>query len=104
MEQLTLGLAIRALREARDISAKDLSLKAGLPEYTVSRIENGKLRLDFATAFELSFAMGTTLDELANTAKSFTSPDIVEKKEELKEVQAQLKALRADLLKHANSR
>lgn len=103
MEQHTLGLAVKALREAKGFSAKELSIKAGLPEYAVSRIENGKVRLDFATAFELSSAMDVTMDELANVAKKF-APAIIERTEELKEVRAQLKALHSELLAQANLR
>lgn len=102
MEQLTLGLAIKALRENKKLSAKELSLSAGLPEYVVSRIENGKLRLDFATAYALSSAMGVTMDELANVARSLAPSRIIEKTEELKEVRAQLKALQSELLKHTS--
>jgi transcriptional regulator with XRE-family HTH domain len=104
MEQLTLGLAVRALREASRLSAKELSIKAGLPDYTVSRIENGKMRLDFATGLALTSAMGVTMDRLAEVAKSFPTTLVTEKTEELKEVRAKLKALQSELLRHTRLR
>lgn len=100
MDQLTLGLAVRALREAKQFSAKDLSISAGLPEYAVSRIETGKIRLDFAAAFEISRALGVTLDELADVAERL-SPSVRDKKEELEGVRAQLKAIHSELLAQA---
>jgi transcriptional regulator with XRE-family HTH domain len=103
MEQFALGLAIRALRDSRKLSAKELSINAGLPDYIVSRIENGKARLDFTTALKITSALGVTMDELAIVAKNLTSTGVIEKKEELNEIRAKLKALRSELLAQATS-
>lgn len=69
-ESIKYALALKALREARGLGARELSVLAGLPDYTVSRIETGKLGLDFITAYKLTQPLGVTLDTLASTANA----------------------------------
>jgi len=66
MDSVVVGLALRKLRQKRKLTAQALSLSANLPGYTVSRIENAKLNLDFITADALVRVLGITLTELAN--------------------------------------
>lgn len=67
------SLALKSLREKQAMSAIELSKRADLPDYTVSRIENGRLNLDFATAAALMHALGVSLDSFEETASSLPS-------------------------------
>ena len=103
MDQIALGMAIRSIREKQNMSAKELSLAAGLPDYTVSRIENGNMRLEFATAAKITSALGVGMDALAAMAIKLTPKDVIVQREKLQEIRAQLKALRMEMLELANA-
>lgn len=88
------GLALRALRKRKHMSAKRLSLTAGLPDYTVSRIETGKMRLLFSQAADLTKALDVSLDELSDMCvKISASPTL----EEFKKAKARASSLRAGI-------
>jgi transcriptional regulator with XRE-family HTH domain len=92
-ETIKFGLALKALREARGWSACDLSTRAGLADYTVSRIETGKLKLDFSTAIALTEQLGVTLDLFASTAATLPSP-LIEQEMQIVQARAEVKKLR----------
>lgn len=92
-ENIKFGLALKALREARGWSACDLSKRAGLADYTVSRIETGKLNLDFSTAVMLAGQLGVTLDSLASSAAKLPSA-LIEQEAQLARAREDIKELR----------
>lgn len=87
------GLALKVLRESRSLSALELSEKAGLPSYTVSRIETGKLNLDFITAIILARQLDVSLDLIASTANNLP-PELLEQEIKLIETRKEIKELR----------
>lgn len=59
---------IRALRLAQGWSLEELATRAKLSQSTLSRIENGQRRLALDSLVTLARALGTTLDQLVETA------------------------------------
>ncbi|MFP8886297.1 helix-turn-helix domain-containing protein [Streptomyces mangrovi] len=69
---------IRALRVAQGWSLEELASRAHLSQSSLSRIENGRRRLALDQLATLARALGTTLDQLVETAADdvVTSPTI----------------------------
>lgn len=69
---------IRALRVAQGWSLEELATRANLSQSTLSRIENGRRRLALDQLVTLARALGTSLDQLVETASDdvVTSPVI----------------------------
>ncbi|WP_405494915.1 helix-turn-helix domain-containing protein [Nocardia sp. NBC_00511] len=69
---------IRALRVAQGWSLEELAIRAHLSQSTLSRIENGQRRLALDQLVTLARALGTSLDQLVETAADdiVTSPMI----------------------------
>lgn len=58
------GQRIRALRQARGLSAKDVATRAGVAQLTMSRIELGRHDAGLATVEKILTAMGYALPDL----------------------------------------
>ena len=69
------GLALRAIRESKGLSAKDLSIASDFQEYFVSRIETGKMRLFFSDASRLVKVLGVTLNDLLEKATEISGSE-----------------------------
>jgi len=65
-----LGLAIKELREARDLTQEELASRAGMTFGTVSRLESAKSAPAWATAMQLIDALGVSLPELAQAVET----------------------------------
>ena len=55
---------IREFMEKRHMNQKELALRAGVTEASISRYLNGKRRMSVETLFHISIALGTTMDGL----------------------------------------
>lgn len=86
------SLALRSLREQQGMSAVELSKRAALPDYTVSRLENGRLNLDFATAAALMRTLGVSLDYFEATASTLP-PAIIAHEQHLQHARQAVNAL-----------
>ena len=64
------GNRIRQLRQAKDLSAKDLASRAGLTASYISRIENAKVSPTVATLGRVVQAMGETFASLFEDAQA----------------------------------
>ena len=62
MSTLSVGLAIKAIREAKGMTGRELGERSGLQHYDISRIETGKVRLDFGTATRIASTLNISLD------------------------------------------
>ena len=62
---MSIGVNLRALRIAAGLSGNELGGRAGVPQSTVSNIENGKV-VDptVSTASKLAFVLGVSIEEL----------------------------------------
>lgn len=94
-ENIKFCLALRVLREARGWTAGELSQRAGMANYTVSRLETGKLSLDFATAVVLAGQLGVSLDSLAAAAATLPAA-LLEQETQLAQARKGMKALRKE--------
>jgi transcriptional regulator with XRE-family HTH domain len=65
-----LGLAIKELREARDLTQEELASRAGMTFGTVSRLESAKSAPAWATVMQLIDALGVSLPALAQAVEN----------------------------------
>jgi len=65
-----LGAQLRALRTMRGLSAAELGARAGMPQQSVSRIENGQRDVTYTALIKILAAMGCTLTDLVDSAAS----------------------------------
>lgn len=92
MEQLRIRLALKHLRNQHNLTAKELSTRAGLPVYLVSRLESGKTQLDFLTAMKLAAAMCVSLDDIARVGLALPADELA-KGAEIAKLRRRLKEL-----------
>ena len=52
--EVTVGESVRILRELQEMSQNDLALLAGIPQSTISAIENGRINLGVERAKQLA--------------------------------------------------
>jgi transcriptional regulator with XRE-family HTH domain len=64
MELKSLGYAIKRLREKRGLTAKELGDRVQLSEFSVSRIENGRTRIEFIKMVDVCEVLGVSLEDL----------------------------------------
>lgn len=62
--QKLIGLKVKELREAREMSQIDLASLCNLEKQSISRIERGKTNITLKTSVILSKAFGIKLSEL----------------------------------------
>jgi transcriptional regulator with XRE-family HTH domain len=65
-----LGLAIKTLREARDLSQEELACRAGMTFGTASRPESAKSAPAWATVMKIIDALDVSLPELAHAVEA----------------------------------
>jgi transcriptional regulator with XRE-family HTH domain len=70
LDKTDIGDAIRILRESKNITAQALSLTIGESAYYISRVETGKLKLDFIRAAKIAPVLGIKMQDIAIMAKS----------------------------------
>ena len=95
MKSLSIGLAIKAIREAKKMTGKELGELVDVKHYDISRIETGKVRLDFTTATKIAAALHVTLDmihqqslklEVQLESKNTSLSEVTEAKKHLRQV------------------
>ena len=70
-----LGAAIRAAREARGLSLREVARRVGVSPSFVSQVETGKANPSVGTLYSLVGVLGTSLDELMGEAGPSRAPD-----------------------------
>ncbi len=63
-ETVQLGAAIRAVREARGLSLREVARRVGVSPSFVSQVETGKANPSVGTLYALVGVLGTSLDDL----------------------------------------
>jgi len=61
---LQVGATLRTLRRQRGLTAAEMGSRTGMTQQSISRIENGRHNVSFATLEKLLAAMGCTLRDL----------------------------------------
>jgi transcriptional regulator with XRE-family HTH domain/quercetin dioxygenase-like cupin family protein len=69
-----LGAALRATREGRGLSLREVARRVGVSPSFVSQVETGKANPSVGTLYSLVGVLGTTLDELMGEASPNSSP------------------------------
>jgi transcriptional regulator with XRE-family HTH domain len=64
-----LGLAIKELRDARELTQEELASRAGMTFGTVSRLESAKSAPAWATVMQIIDALDVSLSELAQAVE-----------------------------------
>lgn len=98
---LSIGLAIRKLREEKGVTARELGENSGFKDYELSKIERGLQRLDLAGALRVTEALGVTLNEFADIVRRI-EPQTAAHKEALEHAAKARKRLR-ELVKSLES-
>ncbi len=73
-DRLILGRALRALREQKGLTQKDVAKRASTSDAYVSHAETGRLDVRWHTLQRLLHAIGADLRQLANAIDSQDSP------------------------------
>lgn len=76
---MQIGKNIRKIREAKELSQKEVSISVGMDQAQYSRIENGKTDPSFSTIEKIAKALGVTLSELFNADDIFKEVNSKEK-------------------------
>ena len=71
---LSVGLAIRALRESKHISVRALATASGFSSSFISQVENGLASPSISSLQEIAHALGTSLGQFFNALET-TTPD-----------------------------
>lgn len=71
---MALAENIKAKRTEKNISMEELSGIVGVSKMTISRYESGKKIPELYNAIRLAKALGTTVEELAETKAAQTAP------------------------------
>jgi transcriptional regulator with XRE-family HTH domain len=62
-----LGARIQEIRQSKQLTQPQLAAKIGFKDYqTIGRIENGRVTASIYTIYQISQALGVTLNELLN--------------------------------------
>ena len=80
MQPDSIGKRLKALREKRDMTLRALAAKAGVPQSTLSMVENGTrpgAGLRLGTAKRLCWALGVGIGELAGSIEEEIQPAAV---------------------------
>lgn len=68
-ELLSFGLAVRAVRESKNISQEDLAVTAGLHRTYIGGIERGERNLGLRNIFRIARALGCKPSQLIAAAE-----------------------------------
>ena len=55
--EVTVGESVRIMRELQEMSQSELSAKTGIPQSTISAIENGRINVGVERAKQLAVAL-----------------------------------------------
>lgn len=75
---LTIGKQLRRLRKERGFTHRQLSLKIGLSEGQLSKLENSQAEPSAETMANLADALGVPMDELRDARPNASTPDELE--------------------------
>jgi len=99
ISRAALGSAVRAARDAADLSIRDLASRAGLSAAVLSRTENGERDLAYTELLAIAQAVGLRVEDLHNLAENCERQGVGRVRQELSQLQADLLQLqRAALL------
>ncbi|AKJ28816.1 helix-turn-helix domain-containing protein [Caldimonas brevitalea] len=99
--RVAVGMAVRALREAAQLSSAGLAAVAGVHPSSLSRTENGLRDLGFAEAVAISAATKVNLGVLGQIAACLDGGPVAEMVRQKAEAAALLDELTAAALDHA---
>jgi transcriptional regulator with XRE-family HTH domain len=83
ISRMSVGLAVRASREAAKLSAADLANMAGMNASTLSRTENGLRALELVEAMEIATAVGLDIPKLLSLAETFERDGAADRRSQL---------------------
>lgn len=93
LSRASVGLAVRAVREAARLTLDDLSHRTGISVPSLSRSENGLRDTDFSEMVSIAAAVGLELETLRTLAETFEYAGVAstaKKKADLKDELFQL--------------
>jgi transcriptional regulator with XRE-family HTH domain len=78
ISRISMGLAIRAVRDMAKLTLSALSDKTGIPISSLSRIENGLRSVDFAEALAIAEVAKIDISTLRTLAETFERQGVAE--------------------------
>lgn len=87
---MTIHKKIKQLRKDREIKQADLAKQIGVPQSTLSKYENGNLRIDTDTLTKIAVALEVSVDELLGKERDhspFTPENIIQNDEVINNLQ-----------------
>ena len=89
----SMGLAVRAARDAARLTLSDLSAKTGIPVSTLSRTETGQRAIEFVEAIKIAEAVHLVVNELRTLAETIEGEGGTEKSQTHGQIKKDLKEL-----------
>jgi transcriptional regulator with XRE-family HTH domain len=93
LSRTSLGLAVRAAREAAKLTANDLARLADMDRSALSRTENGLRSLEFSEAVAIAAVVGVDVEALRTLAETFEREGVDSKRTAQREIQQDLNRL-----------
>lgn len=79
LSKISMGMAVRCMRDTAKLTLSQLSEATGIPVSSLSRTENGLRALDFAEAVAICEAVGLDVGALRLLAETFEREGVAEK-------------------------
>ena len=76
-----IGKRLRKMRKMRNLTQEDLAERLGVTFQQIQKYENGKNRIPFARAYEISNFLGVDLDAFLDGVQNSVSPGMADNKQ-----------------------
>ena len=93
VSRISVGMAVRAARQAARLSLGEISEKTGISVSALSRIENGLPSLDFVEAAYLAEALNVDLEHFRALASTFEEEGLSDQAFQKKEALSALRSI-----------
>lgn len=93
LSRMSVGLAVRAMRDAARLTINDLATMTGISISSLSRTENGLRDLNFAEATAIAAAVKIDIEHLRTLAETFEREGVTDKQRQVSELERDLNEL-----------
>lgn len=101
LSRVSIGLAVRSVREAASMTLDELASAAGMTASSLSRTENGLRAIEFAEVVSLAEVAGVSVEAFLDLARSFESHGVAAKSDKRGKLKADLDRLRREAIEAA---
>jgi transcriptional regulator with XRE-family HTH domain len=101
LSRVSIGLAVRSVREAAVMTLDDLATAVGMTSSSLSRTENGLRAVEFAEVVRLSEVVGLPVEAFLGLAQAFENQGATAKSEKRGKLKADLDRLQREAVEAA---